>query len=903
MRARYRWSTGLGILAALGTLSGCATLEDITPNQCGNQVVEEGEDCDPPSSEDATTTCAPVGARNACRYQCEKEADCPAGWGCDLNEATCVKGTDRFDLKLTDESGSVRMVSGDFDGDGRKDLVLTQPSGLDGSSSGVGLFFEEGMTLRERYPIPIALGALDPVPSKLLSDAILKKDRNASVPAAEFPLTDLGFASSFGVGVLRGSPEAPFVPELFPYQVLEVGGQKASQIIVVPQPADKGGSFRGRVSYFVAFGAADAPGGARGTQILPFNINKAAQGAAAYTVIPGNPQDVRFAKSPTGEAICFRAESCSQVLVYSKSQQSTAVVLLEAPDIDSTAPPAPRIAPRIDVPGGADSVAIGDVDGDGIPDVVIGPRGTGCPLLVKGSAIRQNQLAPVAVSANECQRGQSFLGLVDLNGDDIADYVYSASVVASQKNGPNVGFAPVYSRGTTPWTQIETGDFDGDGRLDAILAVQGQSGIDVLRGTKGEVRPLTIQTPEPVDLMTVGFFDADRAVDIAYTTKVGRKNKEASAYIRFGGAEDVTVPIGRKNVSQIVNLRRPLAEPVLPDVDFLGLVQDSEVTAGAGVDASKAVLFTTYVPQGRSPVSLLKRSPGEGIAGRAAAFGSFVEPGRFEAIQAVLPGAGKCEKQGANVLDDLLEPPLGGTTSTLSRAELPYGPLLPVAFAASHKGDARDEVFSAVVVEGGTLAINRIDVSPRGAQPYAPTTVFKTPYVPVAGLCPLPNPKTDALYPHEKLALLDVDDDGDLDIVFSDGGRLEIQGQPKEKPGVMIVLRNDGGTYVPMPAPGLVGRSFTRIRLSGNKSALAVLTPTEVAFYRAENGALVKLTPSGKTDNVLLQKRDDARAIEAGDFDGDGVEDLAILAGGVLQVAAGKQASAGAALEKAGTNE
>jgi hypothetical protein len=151
--------------------------------------------------------------------------------------------------------------------------------------------------------------------------------------------------------------------------------------------------------------------------------------------------------------------------------------------------------------------------------------------------------------------------------------------------------------------------------------------------------------------------------------------------------------------------------------------------------------------------------------------------------------------------------------------------------------------------------------------------------------------------------VLDVDDDGDLDIVFSDGGRLEIQGQPKEKPGVMIVLRNDGGTYVPMPAPGLVGRSFTRIRLSGNKSALAVLTPTEVAFYRAENGALVKLTPSGKTDNVLLQKRDDARAIEAGDFDGDGVEDLAILAGGVLQVAAGKQASAGAALEKAGTNE
>ncbi len=900
MRARYRWATGLGILAALGILPGCATLEDITPNQCGNQVVEEGEDCDPPASQDATTTCAPVGARNACRYQCLKEADCPAGWGCDLNESTCVKGTDRFDLKLTDESGSVRMISGDFDGDGRKDLVLTQPSGLDGSSSGVGLFFEDGMTLRERYAIPIALGALDPLPAKLVSDAILKKDPNASVPSAEFPLTDLGFASSFGVGVLRGSPDAPFVPELFPYQVLEVGGQKASQVLVAPHSPDKAGSYRGRVSYFVAFGSAQG-GGARGTQILGYSINKQG-GGTAYTTIQGNPQDVRFVGSPTGEALCFRAESCSQILVYSKSAQSNAVVLLDAPDPDQPAP-VPRIAPRIEVPGGVDSVAVGDVDGDGLADVVMGPRGNGCPLIVKGTAIRLNQFAPLPVTGPECARNQPFLGLVDLNGDDVADYVYGSTVIASLKKGPAaVEWSPVFLRGSTPWTQIEAGDFDGDGRLDAILAVQGQSGIDVLRGTKGEVRPLTIPTPEPVDLMTVGFFDTDRAIDVAYTTKVGRRNREASAYIRFGGADDVTVPIGRKNVSQIVNLRRPIAEAVVPDVDFLGLVQDSEVTAGAGVDKSKAVLFSTYIPQGRSPVSLLKRNPGEGIAGRAVTFGSFLEPGRLDAIQAVLPSAGACNKQGANVLDDLLEPPLAGPLVTLGKAELPYGPLLPVAFAATHSVTARDEVFAAVV-ENGTLSINRIAVSPKATQPYAPTPIISVPYQPVAGVCPVPNPKTDALYPHERLALIDVDDDGDLDIVFSDGGRLEIQGQPKEKPGFMLVLRNDGGNYVPMPAPGLVGRSFTRIRLSGNKSALAVLTPTEVAFYRAENGALVKLTPSGKTDNVLLQKRDDARAIEAGDFDGDGVEDLAILAGGVLQVAAGKQASAGAAVEKAGTDE
>jgi hypothetical protein len=895
---------------AVGMALSCATLVEIDPNECGNGVVESNEDCDSaarraPTQGNAsqTTVCAAPGQKNACRFTCEAAKDCPVGWGCDLNQGHCVSSASEFDLVDTLESGAVRMVKGDFDGDGRADLVLSQPSGLDGNSTATAYFFSEGMRVRSKTAIPLGVGALQTLPADFTSKALAKK---AGTPftsdGALFPISDLGFASSFGIGILRGAEDTTFVPELFPYQSLEVGipggrAIKASQILAIPRPPLNGSS-RGQVSYYLAFPDLQK------TKLVAFSLDKVADGkAVAAEELVGSPQDVRTVGAPGGQVLCFRAQPCGQVLAWSRSPQSNELILLDAPDPGGT--PLPK-APRISIPSGIDSVAVGDVDGDGLYDIVIGPRGiqgSRLPYIVTGKNIRENRYTPEPVKPSQYPKvgEHPFVGLIDLNSDGLADFVYGNTVLASTRAGGDGGagvgeWAELYRRTATAWSQIEHGDFDGDGRMDAILAVQGQAGIDVLRGTTGEIRPVTVPTPEPVDVIAAGFFDADRMIDVAYTTKVGRQNREAAAYILFGGPENQTVPVGRKNVSQLVNLRRPILTPVLPDVDFLGLVQDSEVVGGVKAEQAKAILYSTYTPQGRVPVSVLKRAADDGIAGRGVAFGQLAEEGRIDGLQVVVQVPSICTvggKENARVqlVDDLLEPPGAGAGTAFASKAVGYGPTLPIALTAGRTG-ALDEAF-AVTNEAGQIVIQRVVRRGVGAAAGIELTpLHRVPYAP--GECKVPNSRTDALYPHEKLALLDLDDDGDLDLLFSDGGRFGPD--PATNRGLLVVLRNDGnGTFVPLPT--LVGRSFAKVRLGAAGPALAVLTPDEVVFYTLTGGQLTRLPApilrEQKTADAAAVPGPDARALESGDFDGDGVEDLAILAGGVLKIWSGRVAPAG----------
>src|SRR5579864_6737413 len=87
---RGRWSAGaLALLAAAagaaGLYAGCANLQDIPLNQCGNGIVElpNNEDCDSHAvgldggvDDDAGFACT------YCRVQCGDAGACPWGWGC-----------------------------------------------------------------------------------------------------------------------------------------------------------------------------------------------------------------------------------------------------------------------------------------------------------------------------------------------------------------------------------------------------------------------------------------------------------------------------------------------------------------------------------------------------------------------------------------------------------------------------------------------------------------------------------------------------------------------------------------------------------------------------------------------------------------------------------------------------
>src|SRR5262245_60201846 len=89
-------------LLALLALSGCATLEPLTPGACGNGVIDDAtEDCDtfPEKAGADGHRCREPGSVGACHFACGTEdgvtLQCPAGYGCG-EDAICRRASGSF---------------------------------------------------------------------------------------------------------------------------------------------------------------------------------------------------------------------------------------------------------------------------------------------------------------------------------------------------------------------------------------------------------------------------------------------------------------------------------------------------------------------------------------------------------------------------------------------------------------------------------------------------------------------------------------------------------------------------------------------------------------------------------------------------------------------------------------
>ena len=150
-----------------------------------------------------------------------------------------------------------------------------------------------------------------------------------------------------------------------------------------------------------------------------------------------------------------------------------------------------NLLPKVDYPVGAPifDLAIGDMNGDGNPDVVLGTLFSGVTILLGSSANPRQLLPPHSYPATATPAGGRSLGVAvgDIDGDGILDVVsgnYGPSFDVMLGNGDGtVKAATAYATGPTPDTfevdSIALGDVDGDGLTDVLLSQfhQGSSQI------------------------------------------------------------------------------------------------------------------------------------------------------------------------------------------------------------------------------------------------------------------------------------------------------------------------------------------------------------------------------------------------------------------------------------------
>lgn len=203
---------GLSLLSLAA--SGCADLDPLALNACGNQVLEAGEDCDSSVSQalGQKLACGTPGTPAACRYVCSGTAECPSGWGCGA-DSICRAPSAELDAPiltdLTEQSDG--LACGDFDGDGHQDIVGRFPANLSwmwGDGTGT---FASGPT----FTTSIATGAL-------LSSDLDGDDRH-----------DLVAPGAQGLEVWRGTSERQPVPVAYaPFPL----GPQGARILPIRAP-------------------------------------------------------------------------------------------------------------------------------------------------------------------------------------------------------------------------------------------------------------------------------------------------------------------------------------------------------------------------------------------------------------------------------------------------------------------------------------------------------------------------------------------------------------------------------------------------------------------------------------------------------------------------------------------
>lgn len=490
-------------------LPACSELPEIQPSVCGNGVTEAGEDCD--TFAPRSQRCRAPAEPGACHFDCTAQAGdsgprCPSGWGCGAN-GVCSLWSGTFDAPASSiPVESRRLLLGDFDGDGRQDIITTGLENALGQAHFHALFLGSDGALASVFGPDLLVAT--PTAGDL--------DGNGR--------DDLVINQFMGVGMLSGRADRTLAP--VPYPLISLPPGASTRMLRVKgyrgHPLEQGvlALFsQGGLDMVVSVEDFSVPIG-----ILPFPVERMA----------GDPVAVRVDDS----------SPCEDVFI-ADSQGSSVYVLTPCDSEGRWTTGGAAFAAKVTLPSGhrtTQGVLVADIDADGLPDLLAGDEAGGMwAAFGCGDAQfceRPPSWGPSAIGAalplvrardescvDETQADAQFplaAGLLD--SDSTPDLVSPSDVFLA--HGVRIDDVagrvellgcPANQRFGGQWSIARVADINHDGRDDVVAGSSDSLDLQVLINT-GEPRlnGTTVATAAPVSHLVVGDFDGDLVPDIAF---------------------------------------------------------------------------------------------------------------------------------------------------------------------------------------------------------------------------------------------------------------------------------------------------------------------------------------------------------------------------------------------------
>lgn len=965
-----RWQatyTYLGLAGLLAAAATCADLGELEGGICGNGVVEADEDCEPLEGDNAVDGCGAVHGDQPCRWICNDTTSCPVdeAWGCSV-VGICRQASGTFELagEVPLDAEATELGVGDFDADGRDDLVTVTTRG-----DYQAAYFGDDGRLQSTFLFASAMPGMDqrpataPVVGELSGDGV----------------DDVAVAQPEALFVGRGQRDRTILPTSYSPYVIGAQSARGAVLEVLPTVPDPESPEYGEPQHvgdelLVLFEPVVGPNEAATTRArcltcatddyTPEDAVMAGNMLQRLSLATG-----RAAFAPTCAAVAFAKKDDRQVSVSALctsdgkfntrlfSSSDHIVALAGDAKVGENAPF-----------GYPDAVRLVDVNGDGRLDLLVQTAdGASCaagasPLMsmvyvaygtdagFAGADDVSNvaePLCPGQVVGAQYSWLSMPMAVADLNGDGVADLAMPGTLLLSagaaegaefsSTTYQNAGFA--YEGGS-----IEAADVNADGAVDLIVATQNALSVTYYQGNgHGAFSEFSVAAAAPLRGYGIGDFDGDGLQDLAFAETAEDSGSNASEEagrlsVAFGQAfgppsAPITmawapvvewVAVGNLQHSEFVDATSDLllasrsseeAALSLAEVEGSG---DRHLFAPLlfirGTDTSRkdqplglsVGRYSTLRP-GAAGIAAFSGPSGSAAGMQTAALGAtsslawLLQPGPQASIDSATlepveldpscPVADTC--RWAMSVTASLDADVDGTdelvvltpmveTDLMTGVEQPVGTLV----ALLHANDAATGWLSPADDE--VQAIDDIVARAAGRGWLGAEVYYAN---------ELDGSQWETLQ-SAKAARVDVDHDGHLDLAVLGLSRAcASSSHPLPAPALLLFFVDEAG------AAGSLGRlcalpddpilDFEFVQADADlDSELALATPSgvfisEVVVERTGGAASMSLANS-----VALAANEDgvsgAERVAAGDFNGDGVQDLALARGAGIDVYLGK---------------